>query len=145
MKNFKIKLISFLLLLVFFSLLNSCSYQTHFFILNKSKQDLDISIEFIFPIKKTTNDSFKYTDKVLKINNKTLEKLDKNLEYKIIDNNIIQLTIPKNSTILISRQINQKPKINSILISDVSYSKEEFEKKIRKGGGFHNYYYSIIQ
>ncbi|SMC58759.1 hypothetical protein [Moheibacter sediminis] len=139
--------LTFLFLFGFSLILNSCSYLTHFFILNKSEQDLEISIEFMHPIerirKQKVTDFFKYTDQVLKINNKTLEKLDENLEYKTIDNNTIQITTPKRSTVFISRQNIEKTQIKSITINDVIYSKEEFEKKIRKGGGFHNYYYSI--
>lgn len=139
--------LTFLFLFGFSLILNSCSNQTHFFILNKSEKDLEISIEFMYSTESVRNqkitDFLKYTDKVLKINNDLLEKLDKNLEYKIIDNNTIKITIPKKSTVFISRQVNQKSQINSIVINDVIYSKKEFDKKIRKGGGFHNYYYSI--
>lgn len=120
---------------------------THFFVVNKAKQDFEISIEFIYSTESIRNqkksDFLKYTNQVLKINNKTLENLDENLEYKIIDNTTIQITIPKKSTVFISRQVIQKSQINSIVINDVSYTKEEFEKKIRKGGGFYNYYYTI--
>lgn len=136
----KFKTIFFFLTLIFFV---ACSIGINVFIINSSEKDYTIEAYFNRHIDEITENNYlsmNYKDSIINIDKKTIDFLENEIQYQIIDSSTISIVIPKKSTVHFCRTSNHFMFLDSIKI--IEKNQIITRDKFVKGKGS-NFFYDI--
>ena len=134
------------LLLIFCTLLNSCSYLSSVFIQNLTNEDVKIYVKFDYSIDNNTLSKLPslHSSKKMKVRDFNNDENKILLEYKKINQNSILVVLPKNSITEIDGAINKKTNITEIIIENSEFKeildRNKFIKKAKSQKGNLIYY-----
>lgn len=125
-------------------LLTGCSYYADLYLINKTEDDVSVTIELRSELEEVQKQDYqlqlKFAEEILEVNDETESKLSEKLEYETIDPNRIKIELPPKSTTLLGGGYNGLPKqFESFTIEKgegtKTLSSEELESASKKTDG----------
>ena len=136
----KFKTVFFFLTIIFFI---ACSIGINVFVINSSEKDYTVEAYFNRHIDEITENNYlsmNYKDSIINIDKQTIDFLDDEIQYKIIDSSTISFVIEKKSTVHFCRTSNHFIFLDSLKIMEKN--KIITRDKFVRGKGT-NFFYKI--